>query len=331
MRKGRVFLAIFIFSSGILFAERPQIYIRDVGNASELEIFKQALSIEADAAGYKVAASMSEAQYSIVINMNYDSGRRLATTVSLVQLENDVTVVSMEYLFVDQGEMMTYAQLVFFLMVSNIPVDETMITAPENDDWRNKWLYIRASFDYSIAFLMLQNNDLLKGIAVHDGKGNGFPLDNKVVPIPGISLGAEVQFLDMMSAELLAQISYEEILYDKVIYNLDVGVQFKFPLKFFRNFLMEPYGALMVPLRFPVKEEIFNDLPLLIYGAGFQFGVKGGSNGSFFIDINFMYIGESNMKNLYTNYPKPEEIFYQHFMLGFGVGYKYGFFNRKKN
>jgi hypothetical protein len=61
-------------------------------------------------------------------------------------------------------------------------------------------------------------------------------------------------------------------------------------------------------------------------GAGFQFGVKGGEMGAFFIDVNFVYnLGEIHIievddlaRNAYWN----------RWVLSFGIGYKIGFMNR---
>jgi hypothetical protein len=56
----------------------------------------------------------------------------------------------------------------------------------------------------------------------------------------------------------------------------------------------------------------------------------GGRSGSFFIDINYMHsFGDALLFNPYADlYPDPPVIHYQHFVIGVGIGYKFGFFDR---
>ena len=77
--------------------------------------------------------------------------------------------------------------------------------------------------------------------------------------------------------------------------------------------------------------DIYLSLPFWAAGGGFQFGVKGGSMGAFFIDVNFLYtFGEVKTINASKTHPKPEVIEWNRFALGIGLGYKIGFIDRPK-
>ncbi|WP_461257991.1 hypothetical protein [Treponema sp. R80B11-R83G3] len=167
--------------------------------------------------------------------------------------------------------------------------------------------------------------------------GDIAPLDNKFANMPGISLGLEFQFLNFMSIEPRAQISMEELVKDHLMYTALFSVNLKFPLKFLKFVVIEPYGLAAYPMRFPGKLEIFTSYPQYILGAGIQVAMKVGKSGALFFDVNYMFInfGETKMVNQFALppndlYPTPIEIHYDHSILGFKIGYKFGFFNRKR-
>jgi hypothetical protein len=299
--------------------------------------FKSALTVEANAAGYEITENMSMAKYSIKFSVDFDRiEQKSKFIVSLIKIEDSSEIVSMEYLFADEEEMLLYTQLVFFMLASNIPENETAGSELVNDNWRNKWLYINPSFNYSLMFLALKSDGLIGGIGAYNDSSGAptmvSPLDNKVIPVMGIGLGLEFQFLNFMSIEPGAQISREEIVLDHLMYNLLLSVKLKIPLKFLRSIVFAPYGAAAYPwMRFPEGLEVFNNYPMYIYGGGIQIAVKAGNNGALFFDVNYMIYGDTGIKNqLGELYPKPEVINYSHSVLGFGVGYKFGFFNRKR-
>ncbi|MDR0472800.1 MAG: hypothetical protein LBH43_03890 [Treponema sp.] len=199
--------------------------------------------------------------------------------------------------------------------------------------WQNKWFYLRLSLDYSLDFFGLKGTGLLEGLSV-TGPDGRFQLDNKTIAVPGLTLGLEiVQFLSWLSFEVNFQAGIGDPV-DFTAINAAVGAEIKFPLKMVKNFTLEPYGAFLYPL---TVSPAYSKTPGPAIGAGFQAGVKGGKNGVFFIDIRFMYyLQDALLKNAYKDFtttppdpPNPTEIHYRHFALGFGFGYKYGFFDRK--
>jgi hypothetical protein len=311
--------------------------IQGSGPAEVVEGFKFALTIEANAAGYDVIEDLSMAKYYIKFSSEYDqTEQRYRFTISLVKVEDLFVIVTMEYLFADEEEMMLYSQLVFFVLMANLPEGEIAAAVPEDNSWRDKWLYARTSFDYSILFLKLKGDGLIADAGMYDGPYENptrvAPLDNKLTPMPGIKLGAEIQFLDWMSVEPGIQFSMEEVMKNRSIYNLLFSLEVKFPLKFLGNLVLEPFGAIAYPMRFPQENEIFDNFPMLAYGGGIQMAVKAMKESAVFVEVKFLYFGDVGMKNHYGElYPKPEVIQYKHSVLGFSIGYKHGFFDRKKN
>ena len=204
----------------------------------------------------------------------------------------------------------------------------------QTEDWRNKWLYLRTSFDFPITFYTLKGNDLFEETKVYEGDFDdptqSQHLDNKVVALPGMTVGAEVHLLNWLSIEPNFQVSWEH-LNNKDFINLAIGLQLKFPLKFMSNIMLEPYGAVSYPV-FP-SSGVFDSFSKVALGGGFQLNMKGwGGTGAVFIDANYMYycLGDAVIYNPYEEfYPNPEVIHYQRSVLGLGIGYKFGLINRK--
>jgi hypothetical protein len=327
---------LIFFSISALYAANSKnmaLNIQGNGNANLVDGFKHALIIEANAAGYRTTESLNEAKYQIKFAVEFDRDeQRFRFTVSLIKVEGLSEVITMEYFFADEEEMLLYSQLVFFMLMANLPEDE--ISAPEDNTWRNKWLYINTSFDYSLMLLALKGDNLMGGLGIFNSSVDPplvAPMDNKIVPMLGAGLGLEFQFLDFMSIEPHAQISLENAVIDHPVYSLLFSVQIKFPLKFFKYFVIEPYGLAAYPMRiFDGDEDIFFTYPEYIFGGGVQVAVKAGKSGALFFDVGYMYLGDTELNNYYGElYPEPDTIHFDHSVLKFSIGYKFGFFNRK--
>jgi hypothetical protein len=157
-------------------------------------------------------------------------------------------------------------------------------------------------------------------------------LENKGVPVFGIGLGAEVQFLDFMSVEPGIQASYENVEKNYSTFSLLPSLSVKFPLKFFSGFVPEPYISVAYPMRIALEKEIFtNPIPMLAYGGGIQAAVKMEKNSALFFEVGYMYFGETGIKNYFGEFAEnPKVIEHNYSLVSFKVGYKYGFFNRKR-
>jgi len=203
----------------------------------------------------------------------------------------------------------------------------------DTEDWRNKWLYLRASFDFPITFYTLKGDGLEAGTGIYNDKVTPTliqQLDNKIIALPGMTLGAELQLLNWLSIEPNVQLGWEH-LNNKDFINLTAGLELKFPFKFISNIMLEPYGAVSYPV-FTSSSKVFYSFPIIAFGGGLQVGMKGWKQtGSVFFDINYMYYyGDAVIHNPDTKlYSKPDRIHYQRSVLGLGVGYKFGIINRK--
>jgi hypothetical protein len=200
----------------------------------------------------------------------------------------------------------------------------------EDHDWREKWLYLRASFDYPFVFYTLQSKGLFNDLAVYKGDINKpdyfSTLDHKFTALPGMTIGAEFQYLYFMSFGFNCQIFLGDTK-DNSFINAAAGAELKFPLKFLPGFLIEPYLGLSFPLN---VSPVFAEFPSIAGGGGVLFAVKGGKNGAIFIDVKYLAsFNDAVMHNQHGALaPNPSKIHYQRSVLGLGVGYKYGFFNR---
>jgi hypothetical protein len=333
-------LALLFCSFSALYAANSRnitLCIQGTGQPDFVQGFKEALVIEAKAAGYDITENMTQAKYIIRFTVEFDqTQQRSKFIVSLIKVVDSSVIVSMEYLFADEEEMLLYSQLVFFMLISNLPDNETAPTETVNDDWRNKWFYLSPSYNYSLMFMALQPDGLIGGAGVYTGDFDSptavGPLDNKIITMQGFGLGAEIQFLNFMSVEAGAQISMEEIVKNHLMYNVLFSAKLKFPLKFLKTVVFEPYGIGAYPMRFPSEEEVFAVYPKYVFGGGMQIAVKAGNSGAIFFDVNYLYFGKTAMKNHLTElYPKPSVIYYEHSVLGFAVGYKFGIGNRKRS
>jgi hypothetical protein len=99
-----------------------------------------------------------------------------------------------------------------------------------------------------------------------------------------------------------------------------------------RNVILEPYGAASLPILLPEASKLFDSFPIVAVGGGLQFGIKGGKNNVVFLDTNYMYfLGDYGVKNQFGElYPNPPVIHYKRSVIGLGIGYTFGFFNRRK-
>jgi hypothetical protein len=345
MAKKALCALIILFSSvsGLYAANSKGITLNIQGSGSNelVEGFKYALKIEATAAGYDVTDNLIEAKYIIKFTVSFDQAQQKSKfNVSLVKVADSSEIVAMEYLFTDEEEMLLYSQLVFFMLMANLPEDEAG-TAVVDDTWRNKWLYARVSADYSVMLLALKKSNKMVGgsgaynsieVEDFDNPTAIVPLDNKVVPTPGISLGAEVQFLNFMSAEPGVQVLYENAAKGYSTLNMLFSMQIKFPIKHFSGFVAEPYLAAFYPMRIKMEKEIFFNYPMLLYGGGVQVAVKMDKNSALFFEAGYTMCFEDTYLNnqLAPLAPYPKKIQYDYSSVCFKMGYKYGFFNRKR-
>ena len=299
--------------------------------------------------GSVARAPLGEPQYliTIIFTRNFDN----------------VEIVRYNFPFTFIQEMYDYNQLLFFRSIINVPFPvetETIIITEtiyidrevevertgfngfngwlnnENHDWRNKWLYLRLSLDNPVTFFNRLNDDSLlyeDRVFNTDGAGNviSHRVNNRVVSMPGLTVGLEVQPLNWLSFEPHFRVHLgDPVNEDDIIFNMFVGLSVKFPIKLINNTKISPFlgfSYALSPLIMP--SDTFYTFPPLEIGAGVQVNLRSGRRNAMFFQASYMQtLGNVIMHNQYVNFPNPAVIPYRRFAINIGIGYKFGFITR---
>ena len=345
MKKILFFLVIFGFAASS-FAQNISNRFLFIEGTSEredhLKFFLENFTIEARTRGYTVTSKKQDAAYTFKFSeslnvIRYNSveipvpqgDNKYILKITLLNNKTNEESLSFDFYFSELSEMYEYTQFLFHRATVYIPpatVDELV-----DRSWQNKVMYLRASFDYPIIFHALQPAGLIGGQAVYGEDENGKPsdfqrLDNKIQPQPGVTVGIEFQIFNFLCLEGIFKANFGDT-NEYSFMNMATGGHLKFPIKT-RYLILQPYAAYNYHLNI---SPLFKEFPLHAYGGGIQFAARGGKSGAFFADVNYMhYIDEAVMYNKYgTLTPNPPEIHYKRFVIGIGVGYKIGIFNRR--
>jgi len=343
--KKTVILTIFFSAALFSFAQDFELPNRNLYIEGSAEVsshrtyFMDNFKMEASALGFNVVDNKADAGYTF----KFDSQRYEGDFIVLITLtlnDGDVEIVNFGWPYSNLDEMYEYNQFVFFkaaVLIPGVNEDElrTMMAQERIDPrWRNKWVYLRVTFDYPIAFNILKKSDeLIGGSGAYLGKfdkpDNIQHIDHKILPMPGATVGIEIQPLNFLRLEVnfQAHLGNTE---DNMFLNLAAGAALKVPLKFFKSFDIVPYGAFLYPLTISPDYVKF---PQFFVGGGVEVDVKMGKSGALVFDFNYMLpfplTDTVVMKNPYTTAPNPPEIHFNRFDLGIKVGYKVGLFNRR--
>jgi hypothetical protein len=297
---------------------------------------------------YLKGTTPGAATYSYNALLQNTANRLYVLQLMLRNTKTNETLVQQNLYFTSMDEVYNFFPLLMYNLFTHIlgaPAYTTAQAAPGRayddsfDTWRDKWLYLRTSFDFPINYYKLKEDGLVAGSGAYEGdfkKPNRIaPLDNMVVALPSLTVGLEIQFLNWMSIEPKFQAGLDHM-NDVDFFFLAPGIELKFPLKFMRNIMLEPYGALSIPILMPTdlfktSSLLGDSFPWFGLGGGVQISTYGGKAGAVFIDVNYMYFGDVGRYNPYRElYPKPEIIHYTSSFLSIGIGYKAGFINRKE-
>ena len=353
-----LFFAVFLTLSASLFAQGDDLlaeehiypnqflFIEGTADTSgHREFFLHHFKLEATAAGYTVTELKDEAAYTFRFNVRDHmvedrfgnlfpappDDNQYIIRISLIENTKNTEILYFDFYFSTFDEMYEYNQSLFQMATIYIPPDRKEIFIPVDTRWQNKWLYFFASLDYPISFYALQPTGLQAGQAAYNKDSSDKitqlqHLNHIILPQPGLSLGVELQFLKFLSLGLNFQLNLGDTK-SAFFMNMAAGGQLKANIKT-EDFLLQPYLAFSMPI---TVSPLFDEYPQFSAGGGFQAGVRGGSSGSFFVDVNFMYsLGDVLMQNTYGNLaPYPPQIHYNHFNFGVGIGYKFGLLNRK--
>jgi hypothetical protein len=345
MKKNLIIIS-FLFTAVFVYAQtRNDIMIHipmpTGGTSTEQTFFKDNFEMETIAAGYATTENVREADYTLKLEVKpnmimYDDGtEELAPPdepqnileLRLFRNEDNTEVVMFNFPFTEVEEMYDFNLFLLYQAMANVPL--TKLTAmPDTDHWRNKWLYIRASFDYTVISYMADTSkpnsqtNPAYGLSPSQPERTGLAPDNSYTSRSSLggTIGIEFQFLNWMSAEAYAKLLFGDT--GGSAFVPTVGVELKFPLKPSKHFMLEPYALVEFPLNSGSGILKWNVTGL---GGGMQFGVKGGEMGAFFVDANYVYdIGEIHIRE------NAREAYWNRWTLSFALGYKIGFFNRNK-
>ena len=360
-----LFLAISSFAQDI-----PNRFIFIEGtadNAEHLDFFLRNFKMEADAAGYTVTGSKDEAAHTVLFNVVPNTiidsdgeeqqappgDNKYVIKISLVSNSDDFEILDFDFFFTDLEEMYVHNRNLFQAATLYIPPfteDDMIVIEALDNRWKNKWIYFRLSFDYPITFYRLQETGLKGNALYNETETLWDPIGHLIYALPGLTAGLEFHLLSFLSLELNFQMNMglpkDPMFIDNMFINMAAGAELKFPIKF-KNIMLIPYGAFSYPLKqsfsYPLSD-IFSEFPRYAVGGGIQFCARGGKHGAFFVDVKYMlsfgpnsnavmhnyYIkfAEENLKEPYT--PYPAEIHYKRSVIGIGIGYKIGFFDKKE-
>ena len=344
MKKGVIALFL-LFTAGFVYAQTRGdtiIYIPmpTGGTATEQSYFKENFEMETIAAGYVTTENPNEADYILRLEVKpnmvlYDDGTEEQAPpdepqnlleLRLLEAADESEVVMFNFPFTEVEEMYEYNLYLLYQAMANVPLTK-LTSLPDPDHWRNKWLYIRGSVDYSISNYQAdvkdtENNWKSETPTTSGGDPLTPELARSTTPMIGATLGLEYQFLNWMSAEGDFKFVFGDPEEPTLVPT--VGLDLKFPLKPSRHFMLEPYVGIDIPMF--TGTTVKNTSTFIALGGGFQFGVKGGNMGAFFVNTEFMYtLGKVTTQ---TSYRRAE---WERWVLGFGIGYKIGFFNRNKD
>jgi hypothetical protein len=310
------------------------------GTTAQQAFFNENFKMEIGAAGYALRDEEKGSDYTLKMKIDdnlilYSDGSSdpdpndpYLLTITLDHNEDKVEIVQFAYPFNTLDGMYQFNLYLVYQAMANVPLTK-LTSVPDTNHWRNKWVYVRASFDYPITFYALQGTNAILKRSAAEVEANTITYENKVAAYPGATVGVEFQFLNWMSVEGLAQLNFGDPMGMTFIPVLDI--ELKFPLKPSKHFMIEPYAAVSFPMATTTANQIAS-FPALGAGGGVQFGVKGGEMGAFFIDTNFIYyIGEVKMKHGYGSDWTPSTLTFYRYVVSFGIGYKIGFFNRNKS
>jgi hypothetical protein len=241
--------------------------------------------------------------------------------LALVENATNTVLVEQELIYSWPEDARDILPLLVFTMLANIPPQPPpALPQPSRPpqpepvvspgDWRQKWWYFSACGCWTPRVYM--------------GTFQSVSMTNF-----GFGLGAEMHFLNFMSAEAGMDLAQDWVMIspnDVVKYRshvLEIPVLLKLVLKPASYFMLEPYGG--IQFNIPLNE--LTSPPLLAWAAGLQYGVKAGP-GAMFVDARFvMDIGDSTV----TQQPGDKVHQYQRYAIKMAAGYKMGVFPKRKN
>jgi len=340
------YFLIILTAAAYVFAQTREdirIYIPPVNAGPDhAAFFHENFINETKGAGYTVTENAGEADYSLKLDVGpnmilYDDGveelapsdePQFVLNINLLRNEDDVVIISLFYPFAELEDMYEFNLYLLYQAMANVPLTKELGAVNLSDKWKNKWIYVRASIDYPITFYGLRPHDYY-GPAIWNNEtmnqnSKSINIDNIISPWIAATVGIEIQYLNWMSTEVNFNLSFKDPMGNAFIPT--IFIEQKFPVKPSEHFMIEPYAAVTFPTNTSSRSKEF---PKLGVGGGVEFGVRGGSMGAFFVDLNYIYyFGDVVVSNTNSTYKYPSTVDYNRFVIGLGMGYKIGFIDR---
>jgi hypothetical protein len=363
MKKTCMAMAILLSSSLAVYSQNradTTLFIDPIsgGSPSDRTFFEENLKMEASAAGYNVIDDLFDAIYSIGGSITpEDDGNVLSLTLSNVAESREMVTQELFYIQVEESyevlpflvwQMMANAPFLVAETPPPPPPPPTVIAAtdanananananrmtpivnlinavPDDDTWKNKWIYLGAKFGPSLHFYMAGPNSFNKDIDIQS-----FTAET--------GLEASVQVVDFLTVQLEVNFSmdnadYRDLMVPYVsetvnhVYKaayLSMPLLLKLVLKPGRIFLLEPYGGAYLNIDFGVGDM---QLPVGGWLAGAAIGFKVGS-GVLFFDLR--YATDFLDATVTGDYSGLVEV--RRHTATVSAGYKIGFLNRKQS
>jgi hypothetical protein len=352
MKKTLVFTLFMTFTLSSFAVDVPNRSIFMEGTARNQEqrtFFMTNFRMEASALGYTVAETRAEAGYIFRFEVHpfedeWDPHIQNIILITLTHNELDLEMVSFGWPFGELEDMFEHNQFVFYRAAVLIPglsdadlaalaqAAESAGTAIDTS-WQNKWVYLTASLNYPIVFYTLKPDGLVGGAIYADGPNgpeNLSRLNHIVMPYPGVSLGVQVQPLNLLSVGINFQMTLGDPFINQHI-NMAAGAELKFNIKT-DTFMFQPFGAFVYHLDMLSESPSFDDFPQFSFGGGLKLSVRAGPSAGLFIYVSYLTSleGVSMFNNFNPLAPNPAVVQFDRFVLGLGVGYKMGFLDRKR-
>jgi len=311
MRKN-ILAMVLLFCGGLSLSAQSRtgtsVYVLPVtgigSNVEDNSIFYEQLVSELVNHNFIPAKTQKGADFSFVGTLAPTDGKEFSFRLELLDNKTGKTTVEGELLYETPEDINTQ----FPVLVSSL-----LYTIPENtginDEWRNKWLYVGASFIWSPR--------IYKGT---DSQTNLLSF--------GGGISAELHVSNFMSME--AGLEFAQDMYKKpntkdeyTNYNLlEIPLLLKFVFKPGTWFMIEPYAG--VQFNIPFDSNTYKPSGISLLG-GLQYGVKAGP-GAFFVDARFgIDLSDSTIQATSNS----KELSFKRTTIHLGVGYKIGGIQRK--
>jgi hypothetical protein len=339
--KKLICLMFFLFSASLVFSQNrvdTTLFIEPVSGGSQADrsFFESNLKMEISAAGYTIIDDILDAIYSISASIApEDEGFVVSITLSNVEESREMVTQELFYTKVEES----YEVLPFLIwqMLANAPflvstppepppqvyhtesttnsgkmapIVNLVNVVPDDDSWKNKWIYLGAKFGVSPRFYTATGDTAnTESITIDLG------FESSIHAANFLSVQLEVDFsLDI--------VDYQNSPSDHVTYRspiLTFPLLLKGVLKPGESFLVEPYGG--VYLNLPTTAKI--QPPFGGASVGVDVGVKTGK-GIIFFDFRYSTdFGSTKVDDGRAEFNRN--------IVSVTAGYKIGFLNRKQS